>query len=81
MIDSFTFLFWDKDERNYSYTAEVFDGKDWTIVADKSTEKCRSWQVIRFSLRAVNMVRIRANAVYDTNCNELRIVKFRFPAS
>lgn len=40
-------LLWDCDNRSYSYYIEVAGNTwDWTVVADKTRESCRSWQTI-----------------------------------
>jgi len=42
-------LLWDCDNRSYSYYVEVSGNSwNWILVADKTTEACRSWQTIRF---------------------------------
>ncbi len=79
MIDSFSFQLWDKDERAYSYSVEVYDNKDWIKVADKSSEECRSWQVITFSRRPISLLRVKGIRIHYVECNEFRIIKFRFP--
>lgn len=79
MIESFSFLLWDKDDRAYSYSVEVYDGKDWINVSDKSLEECRSWQVISFARRPISILRVKGIAIHFVECNEFRIIKFRFP--
>ncbi|KAL3308397.1 BTB/POZ domain-containing protein 9 [Cichlidogyrus casuarinus] len=59
LISSIRFLLYDLDSRHYSYTVEVFDGlTDWVMVADRSTEPCRSWQVITFPRQLVSFIRV-----------------------
>ena len=52
-------LLWDCDDRLYSYYIEVStDQKNWTKVADKSQESCKSWQYIQFDPLPVTFVKI-----------------------
>lgn len=52
-------LLWDCDDRYYSYYIEVSVNMwDWQLVADKSKELVRSWQLLQFSSRPVVFIRI-----------------------
>lgn len=78
MLNSFQFQLYDKDERAYSYIVEILDQDKWSCVADRSNEPCTSWQTIIFSLRPVNLIRIRGVKIYNSDCQEFCIVKFDF---
>lgn len=60
----FTFIFsrlllWDCDDRSYRYFVEVsVNNWEWEMVADKTHEECRSWQVLRFPARPVVFIKI-----------------------
>jgi BTB/POZ domain-containing protein 9 len=52
-------LLWDCDLRAYSYYVEVsVNNIDWVMVADKTKEECRSWQLLRFKRQPVVFIRI-----------------------
>jgi BTB/POZ domain-containing protein 9 len=52
-------LLWDCDLRAYSYYVEVsVNNIDWVMVADKTKEECRSWQLLRFKKQPVVFIRI-----------------------
>lgn len=52
-------LLWDCDLRAYSYYVEVsVNNIDWVMVADKTKEQCRSWQLLRFKRQPVVFIRI-----------------------
>ncbi|GLH13655.1 BTB/POZ domain-containing protein 9 [Gryllus bimaculatus] len=58
-LGSMRLLLWDCDERSYSYYVEVSVNMwDWEVVADRTRESCRSWQLLRFPPRPVVYVRI-----------------------
>jgi len=49
LLFMYRLLLWDCDNRSYSYYVEVSGNSwNWILVADKTTEACRSWQTIRF---------------------------------
>lgn len=59
MIDSIRLLLWDCDDRSYRYFVEVsVNNWEWEMVADKTHEECRSWQVLRFPARPVVFIKI-----------------------
>lgn len=80
MQNSFTFKLYDNDSRSYSYSVDIFDQHKiiWDCVADRSTEPCSGWQNIVFSSRPVNLIRITGHKIFNSTCNEFRIVKFNF---
>lgn len=67
-------LLWDCDNRSYSYYVEVSGNCwNWVLVADKTTELCRSWQTIRFHPpRPVVFIRIVGT---HNTANEVRSYK------
>lgn len=75
-------LLWDCDLRAYSYYVEVsVNNIDWVMVADKTKEECRSWQLLRFKKQPVVFIRIvgilnTANEVRKrTNCENLNLYR------
>lgn len=59
MIDSIRLLLWDCDARSYSYFVETsVDKKEWTRVADRTDQLCRSWQILTFKPLPVVFVKI-----------------------
>ncbi|XP_065563272.1 BTB/POZ domain-containing protein 9-like isoform X1 [Artemia franciscana] len=77
--DSMRMLLWDCDDRQYSYYIEVSDnGRDWTMVHDKTRERCRSWQHIRFEKRSFCYVRIVGT--HNTANDVFHCVHFECPA-
>ncbi|MCZ7647039.1 MAG: PA14 domain-containing protein [Planctomycetota bacterium] len=68
------FRLWDKDDRAYTYVAEVSpDGKAWKTLKDASNEQARSWQEIRFEAQPVQAVRIKG--LSSTANNWLHVVE------
>ncbi len=52
-------LLWDCDGRSYSYYVEVSTNQQhWTVVADKTKEACRSWQILTFEKRPITFIKI-----------------------
>ena len=52
-------LLWDCDGRSYSYYIEVSTNQQhWTVVADKTKEACRSWQILTFEKRPITFIKI-----------------------
>lgn len=52
-------MLWDCDERSYSYYVEVSgNGWKWDRVVDKTSESCKSWQILQFNPRPVVFIRI-----------------------
>ncbi|XP_023209936.1 BTB/POZ domain-containing protein 9-like, partial [Centruroides sculpturatus] len=79
MIDSMRLLLWDCDDRSYSYYVEVsIDQQHWTMVADKQSEKCKSWQTICFAPRPVVFIRIVGT--HNTANEVFHCVHFECPA-
>lgn len=59
MIDSMRLLLWDCDTRSYSYYVETsVDKKEWTRVADRTGQLCRSWQILTFEPLPVVFIKI-----------------------
>ncbi|XP_039747160.1 BTB/POZ domain-containing protein 9 isoform X2 [Pararge aegeria] len=59
LLSSIRMLLWDCDYRHYSYYVEVsLNYWHWDMVADRTRDPCRSWQVILFSPRPVSIIRI-----------------------
>ncbi|CAK1582357.1 unnamed protein product [Parnassius mnemosyne] len=59
MLGSLRMLLWDCDYRHYSYYVETsLNYWHWDMVADRTHDHCRSWQVIYFSPRPVSIIRI-----------------------
>ncbi|XP_050345031.1 BTB/POZ domain-containing protein 9 [Nymphalis io] len=59
MLSSLRMLLWDCDYRHYSYYVEVsLNYWNWDMVADRTRDACRSWQVIYFPPRPVSIIRI-----------------------
>ncbi|KAF7996778.1 hypothetical protein HCN44_002424 [Aphidius gifuensis] len=79
MIDSMKLLLWDCDDRSYSYYIEVSGNSwNWTRIADRSTESCRSWQTIKFS-PARPVVFIRIVGTHNTANEVFHCVHFECP--
>jgi len=70
-------LLWDCDDRTYSYYIEVsYDQRNWVKVVDKTKEKCRSWQLVKFTPQPVTFIRIVGT---HNTANEVGGVKTWFP--
>ncbi|XP_059482268.1 BTB/POZ domain-containing protein 9 [Neocloeon triangulifer] len=79
MLDSIRFLLWDCDMRAYSYYVEVsVNNTDWSMIADKTREPCRSWQLLRFEKRPVVFIKIVG--VHNTANEVFHVVHFECPA-
>ncbi|KAK7862456.1 hypothetical protein R5R35_001170 [Gryllus longicercus] len=78
-LGSMRLLLWDCDERSYSYYVEVSVNMwDWEVVADRTRESCRSWQLLRFPPRPVVYVRIVGT--HNTANEVFHCVHFECPA-
>lgn len=78
VIGSMRLLLWDCDKRSYSYCIETsLDQCNWTMVADKRNEACRSWQIIVFPQRAVSFIRI--TGTHNTANEVFHCVHFECP--
>lgn len=78
LINSMRILLWDCDNRSYSYFVETsLDQANWTIVADKRNEACRSWQVLIFPARPVSFIRI--TGTHNTANEVFHCVHFECP--
>ncbi|CAN7995103.1 unnamed protein product [Ixodes pacificus] len=78
-VDSMRLLLWDCDSRQYSYYVEVsVDQQNWTMVADRRQELCRSWQLLRFPRQPVVFVRIVGT--HNTANEVFHCVHFECPA-
>lgn len=72
MVDSMRMLLWDWDSRAYSYYIETsVDTKEWTRVADRTAQRCRSWQILTFKPLPVVFIKIVGTA---NTANEVRLV-------
>ncbi|XP_076298372.1 BTB (POZ) domain containing 9 isoform X3 [Lasioglossum baleicum] len=80
IIDSMRLLLWDCDNRSYSYYIEVSGNCwNWTLVADKTRETCRSWQTIHFE-PPLPVVFIRIVGTHNTANEVFHCVHFECPA-
>ena len=71
-------MLWDCDNRSYSYYVETsIDQTNWTIVADKRNEACKSWQVLVFEPRPVSFIRI--TGTHNTANEVFHCVHFECP--
>ncbi|RNA10306.1 BTB POZ domain-containing 9 [Brachionus plicatilis] len=78
VIGSMRLLLWDCDKRSYSYCIETsLDQCNWSMVADKRNEACRSWQIIVFPQRPVSFVRI--TGTHNTANEVFHCVHFESP--
>lgn len=78
VIGSMRLLLWDCDKRSYSYCIETsLDQCNWSMVADKRNEACRSWQIIVFPQRPVSFVRI--TGTHNTANEVFHCVHFECP--
>ncbi|XP_070579023.1 BTB/POZ domain-containing protein 9-like [Ptychodera flava] len=79
IISSMRLLLWDCDDRSYSYYVEVScDQHNWTRVADKTKEQCKSWQTIFFDKRPMTFVKIVGT--HNTANEVFHCVHFECPA-
>lgn len=79
LLDSMRLLLWDIDSRTYSYYIETsVDRIVWHTVVDKRNEKCRSWQIIKFSRRPV--VYIKITGTRNTANEVFHCVHFECPS-
>ncbi|VDN06429.1 unnamed protein product [Thelazia callipaeda] len=59
VINHIRLLLWDRDQRSYNYYIEVsMDQEVWTRVIDHTQYLCRSRQMLYFTPRVINFVRI-----------------------
>ncbi|XP_033340114.2 BTB (POZ) domain containing 9 isoform X2 [Megalopta genalis] len=80
VIDSMKLLLWDCDNRSYSYYIEVSGNCwNWTLVADKTRETCRSWQTIHFEPPRP-VVFIRIVGTFNSANEVFHCVHFECPA-
>nr|XP_033340113.1 BTB/POZ domain-containing protein 9 isoform X1 [Megalopta genalis] len=80
VIDSMKLLLWDCDNRSYSYYIEVSGNCcNWTRVADKTRETCRSWQTIHFEPPRP-VVFIRIVGTFNSANEVFHCVHFECPA-
>jgi BTB/POZ domain-containing protein 9 len=79
VISSMRLLLWDCDDRSYSYYIEVSTNqRNWEMVCNRSREKCKSWQTIRFPPVPVVYIRIVGT---DNTANEVfHCVHFECPS-
>jgi len=79
VVASMRLLLWDCDDRSYSYYIEVSTNqRSWEMVCNRSREKCKSWQSIKFPPIPVVYIRIVGT---DNTANEVfHCVHFECPA-
>jgi len=78
-LDSMRLLLWDCDQRSYSYYIEVSTNqRDWEVVCDRTRERCKSWQMVRFTKRPVVFIRIVGT--HNTENEVFHCVHFEAPA-
>ncbi|OQR73193.1 BTB/POZ domain-containing protein 9-like [Tropilaelaps mercedesae] len=79
MVDSMRLLLWDCDARSYSYYVETsVDKKEWTRIADRTGQLCRSWQILTFEPLPVVFVKIVGT--HNTANEVFHCVHFECPA-
>ncbi|XP_045446024.1 BTB/POZ domain-containing protein 9 [Melitaea cinxia] len=72
LLGSLRLLLWDCDYRHYSYYVEVsLNYWNWDMVADRTRDACRSWQVIYFPPRPVSIIRIVGT---NNSVNEVSVI-------
>lgn len=80
MLSSLRLLLWDCDDRSYSYYIESsVNIRDWEVLVDRTRERCKSWQVVRFPARPVVFIRIVGT--YNTANEVFHCVHFECPSS
>ncbi|XP_032664988.1 BTB/POZ domain-containing protein 9 [Odontomachus brunneus] len=80
MLHSMRLLLWDCDNRSYSYYIEVAGNTwDWSVVADKTRESCRSWQTVYIDPPRP-VVYIRIVGTHNTANEVFHCVHFECPA-
>jgi len=78
-LESMRLLLWDCDQRSYSYYIEVSTNqRDWEVVCDRTRERCKSWQMVRFTKRPVVFIRIVGT--HNTENEVFHCVHFEAPA-
>ena len=78
-LDSMRLLLWDCDDRSYSYYIEVSTNqRDWEVVCDRTRERCKSWQIVKFNRRPVVFIRIVGT--HNTENEVFHCVHFEAPA-
>ncbi|XP_043916243.1 BTB/POZ domain-containing protein 9 [Protopterus annectens] len=79
MIGSIRLLLWDCDDRSYSYYVEFSTNQQqWTVVADRTTVGCRSWQILSFERQPASLIRIVGT--HNTANEVFHCVHFECPA-
>jgi len=78
-LETMRLLLWDCDDRSYSYYIEVSTNqRDWEVVCDRTRERCRSWQLVKFKRRPVVFIRIVGT--HNTENEVFHCVHFEAPA-
>uniref|UniRef100_A0A915PWL1 BTB/POZ domain-containing protein 9 n=1 Tax=Setaria digitata TaxID=48799 RepID=A0A915PWL1_9BILA len=73
IINHIRLLLWDRDQRSYNYYVEIsMDQEVWVRVIDHTQYLCRSRQMLYFSPRVVNFIRIVGT--YNTVNNSFHLV-------
>ncbi|EJW86771.1 hypothetical protein WUBG_02318 [Wuchereria bancrofti] len=73
IINHIRLLLWDRDQRSYNYYVEIsMDQEVWIRVVDHSNYLCRSRQMLYFTPRVVNFIRIVGT--YNTVNNSFHLV-------
>lgn len=80
LIDCIRFLLWDLDDRSFRYKLEVCadeQGKDWTMIADRSapTDFCKSWQNISFKAQTIKIIKL--TGTYNSANNGFHVVELQ----
>ncbi|XP_002732994.1 BTB/POZ domain-containing protein 9-like [Saccoglossus kowalevskii] len=79
VISSCRLLLWDCDDRSYSYYIEIStDQHNWTRIADKTREPCKSWQTVFFEKKTVTFIKIVGT--HNTANEVFHCVHFECPA-
>ncbi|KAM3717719.1 BTB/POZ domain-containing protein [Dirofilaria immitis] len=73
IINHIRLLLWDRDQRSYNYYVEIsMDQEVWVRVVDHTQYLCRSRQMLYFTPRVVNFIRIVGT--YNTVNNSFHLV-------
>jgi hypothetical protein len=73
-VNSIHLRLWDLDLRDYYYKIEVStDNTNWSLLVDRMSQPCRSWQYIEFRPTLMKFIRMSGYNIVD-DC--LHIIKF-----
>ncbi len=74
-LSEIRFLLFASGKRYYRYTVEVSpDGKDFTMLADRSQGEWRGWQSLRFTAKPVKAIRIKG--LHNSKNDYFHIIEF-----